>query len=212
MAHAMAAQQDKLTLYRLYTWHSPLHVQVFLCCDLWKDRAMLHAAYCDSQGITERFIKNGMAHAMAALDCADRADPHSWVYDVVVNPNTRQVRAVCLMPLARWQYRTYTQELLVERLSQKGASSSAAKGCVDRADPHSWVYDVVVNPNTRQVRFVCSMPVPCRRCYRTTMATACGHCQTIRHVAYEVWLHWALPAEPYPTGRDEPQTHACLRD
>ena len=34
-------------------------VQVLVCTDLWKDQKVLHAAYCDSLGVTEAFIKNG---------------------------------------------------------------------------------------------------------------------------------------------------------
>ena len=52
---------------------------------------MLHAAYCDSQGVTEAFIKNGMSHALAALGCHEGQSPDAWKYDVVVNPKTRQV-------------------------------------------------------------------------------------------------------------------------
>ena len=52
---------------------------------------MLHAAYCDSQGVTEAFIKNGMSHALAALGCHEGRSPDAWKYDVVVNPKTRQV-------------------------------------------------------------------------------------------------------------------------
>lgn len=66
-------------------------LQVFLCADLWKDAGMLHAAYCDSQGVTEAFIKNGMSHALAALGCHEGRSPDAWKYDVVVNPKTRQV-------------------------------------------------------------------------------------------------------------------------
>ena len=52
---------------------------------------MLHAAYCDSQGVTEAFIKNGMSHALAALGCHEGRSRDAWKYDVVVNPKTRQV-------------------------------------------------------------------------------------------------------------------------
>ena len=59
-------------------------VQVLLCADLWKDQAVLHAAYCDSQGVTEAFIKNGVAHAFGSLGptAAAAADPASWDYEV----------------------------------------------------------------------------------------------------------------------------------
>lgn len=59
-------------------------VQVLLCADLWKDRDTLHAAYCDREGVTEAFIKNGIAHAFGSLgaDCAVAADPDNWNYEV----------------------------------------------------------------------------------------------------------------------------------
>ena len=66
-------------------------VQVFLCTDLWKDAAILHAAYCDSKGITEAFIKNGMLHALHALGVGAQAKPECWEYDVVINPVDRRV-------------------------------------------------------------------------------------------------------------------------
>ena len=62
---------------------------MFLCTDLWKDAATLHAAYCDSQGVTEAFIKNGMVHALHALGVG--SDPSCWQYDVVINPVDRRV-------------------------------------------------------------------------------------------------------------------------
>ena len=65
---------------------------MFLCTDLWKDAATLHAAYCDSKGVTEAFIKNGMVHALHALGVKVQADPKCWEYDVVINPVDRRVR------------------------------------------------------------------------------------------------------------------------
>lgn len=67
------------------------NLQVFLCTDLWKDAATLHAAYGDSKGVTEAFIKNGMAHALHALGVGAKADPACWQYDVVINPVDRRV-------------------------------------------------------------------------------------------------------------------------
>ena len=66
-------------------------MQVFLCTDLWKDAATLHAAYCDSKGVTEAFIKNGMLHALHALGVGAQAKPECWEYDVVINPVDRRV-------------------------------------------------------------------------------------------------------------------------
>ena len=58
--------------------------QVLLCADLWKDEQVLHAAYCDGRGVTEAFIRNGVAHAFRSLGpaAAAAADPASWDYEV----------------------------------------------------------------------------------------------------------------------------------
>lgn len=70
---------------------SNVALQVFLCTDLWKDAKTLHSAYCDSKGVTEAFIKNGMAHALHALGVGAQADPAHWQYDVVINSVERRV-------------------------------------------------------------------------------------------------------------------------
>ena len=72
-----------------------LPLQVFLCTDLWKDAGTLHAAYCDRRGVTESFIKNGMAHALHALGVGAQADPACWQYDVVINSVDRRVSFNC---------------------------------------------------------------------------------------------------------------------
>ena len=90
-------------LFASYKQHSSLHrwaqrqqlvclLQIFLCTDLWKDAKTLHAAYCDSQGVTEAFIKNGMTHALHAVGVGAQAAPACWLYDVVINPVDRRVR------------------------------------------------------------------------------------------------------------------------
>ena len=67
-------------------------MQVLVCTDLWKDQKVLHAAYCDSLGVTEAFIKNGMANAVAAASCgAIRMDEDKWAYDVIINAEEQQV-------------------------------------------------------------------------------------------------------------------------
>lgn len=58
---------------------------MLLCADLWKQRDVLHAAYCDREGVTEAFIKNGLRHAFGSLSCPAAADPDNWDYEV----NTR---------------------------------------------------------------------------------------------------------------------------
>ena len=57
-------------------------MQVLLCADLWKQRDVLHAAYCDREGVTEAFIKNGLRHAFGSLSCAAAANPDNWDYEV----------------------------------------------------------------------------------------------------------------------------------
>lgn len=67
-------------------------LQILVCTDLWKDKAALHAAYCDSAGVTEAFIKNGFANALSvASGSALKPDLNSWTYDVVVNERDKQV-------------------------------------------------------------------------------------------------------------------------
>ena len=58
---------------------------------------MLHAAYHDSQGVTEAFIKNGLACALSQLGLSQESpDLSSWPYHVVVNAELQQV---CLCAL-----------------------------------------------------------------------------------------------------------------
>ena len=67
-------------------------MQVLLCTDLWKDGEELHAAYHDSQGVTEAFIKNGMVNALKTLGVRDAPSlVNSWRYDVRVNKELQQV-------------------------------------------------------------------------------------------------------------------------
>ena len=66
---------------------------MLVCTDLWKDSKTLHAAYCDSQGVTEAFILNGMKNAIAAASAGQKLiDLKKWEYEVVVNPELHQVR------------------------------------------------------------------------------------------------------------------------
>ena len=83
---------ESIALLTRQSGNSRWTVQVLVCTDLWKDQKVLHAAYCDSQGVTEAFIKNGMANAVAAASCgAIRMDEAKWVYDVIVNAEDQQV-------------------------------------------------------------------------------------------------------------------------
>ncbi len=72
--------------------------QVLLCADLWKEERVLHAAYCDGRGVTEAFIRNGVAHAFRSLGpaAAAAADPASWDYEV------REIHAVQQRFSASW--------------------------------------------------------------------------------------------------------------
>ncbi|KAK9789403.1 hypothetical protein WJX73_006308 [Symbiochloris irregularis] len=72
--------------------------QLFVCADLWKDAGMLHAAYCDSQGVTEQFIKNGLANAMDVLGVHMPVLAGGWQYDVVVNADLQQVEMWVVAP------------------------------------------------------------------------------------------------------------------
>ena len=66
--------------------------QVLLGADLWKDSEVLHAAYCDSVGVTRAFIKNGVANALKAASAGKASiDVGQWDYEVVVNPKKLQV-------------------------------------------------------------------------------------------------------------------------
>ena len=79
-------------------------LQLFLCADLWKDAGMLHAAYCDSQGVTESFIKNGLANALNVLGIPMPLKACDWTYDVVVNADLQQVSG-CGGACAPYAYR-----------------------------------------------------------------------------------------------------------
>ena len=61
---------------------APLALQIFMCADLWKDTETLRAAYHDSKGVTEAFIKNGMQHALRTLGCEAAGHPSKWDYEV----------------------------------------------------------------------------------------------------------------------------------
>ena len=55
---------------------------MFLCADLWKEAKTLRAAYHDSLGVTEEFIKNGIQHALRSLGHGPAGDAALWDYDV----------------------------------------------------------------------------------------------------------------------------------
>lgn len=67
--------------------------------DMWKDVARLYSAYHDSQGVTELFIKNGMANALRTLRIpVSDDDEASWVYEVEVNKQLRRVEMFVRFP------------------------------------------------------------------------------------------------------------------
>lgn len=63
------------------------HVLVGL--DRWKDPTLLHAAYCDAQGVTAAFNRNALAHLARRFD-AD-IDPEAFEHVVVVDPVAQRV-------------------------------------------------------------------------------------------------------------------------
>ena len=70
-------------------WHC---LQVFVCTDLWKDRGILHRAYCDAKGVTEAFIKNGLENAVREISYgAVQISSDDWKYEVVINDVKTQV-------------------------------------------------------------------------------------------------------------------------
>lgn len=84
---------DAVNFFRGMTAAAGTDYQVLLCADLWKDRKTLHAAYCDREGVTEAFIKNGVAHAFASFgkEGSKAVDPVNWDYEVDVNATDQQV-------------------------------------------------------------------------------------------------------------------------
>ena len=76
----------------LVTAHRPvltLVPQIFLCTDLWKDTETLRAAYHDSKGVTEAFIKNGIQPEDVAGQVFE-AIKNDQFYIVPAQPNIEQ--------------------------------------------------------------------------------------------------------------------------
>lgn len=67
--------------------------QLLLAADAWKDARALGAAYGDGQGVTERFILNGMRHVLRELGhpAAERDPAALFAYCVEVNPAEQRV-------------------------------------------------------------------------------------------------------------------------
>ncbi|KAL3696043.1 hypothetical protein R1sor_010119 [Riccia sorocarpa] len=73
--------------------------RLFLCTDLWKNEEILRAAYHDKHGVTEAFIKNGMRNALGKIGYLVSADDEkSWIYEVEVNPQLKQVEMYLRFP------------------------------------------------------------------------------------------------------------------
>ena len=67
--------------------------------DMWKEKSVLHAAYCDSKGVTERFIKNGVRNAFRTLGYAvSDEEEASWIYNCKVNDVMRRVEMWVELP------------------------------------------------------------------------------------------------------------------
>ena len=66
-------------------------VVLMLGCDLMKAADTLHAAYNDSAGVTDAFIKNGMRHALRSVGHPSAERDDAWDYEVVVNAEEEQV-------------------------------------------------------------------------------------------------------------------------
>eukprot|EP00850_Spirogloea_muscicola_P023678 SM000377S13799 [mRNA] locus=s377:32580:36264:+ [translate_table: standard] len=68
------------------------NMQVLLCADMWKSKAILRAAYHDKKGVTEAFIKNGTRNALKCFVPGLTVDDESkWQYEVEVNEDLHMV-------------------------------------------------------------------------------------------------------------------------
>lgn len=105
-------------------------LQVFLCTDLWKDGKILHAAYYDSKGVTEEFIKNGMTHALHVLGVKGHADPCAWTYDVVINSDDRRVRSSNNTNMHSVTFMHFLETLRCNNPIKRQVSSSSASLCL----------------------------------------------------------------------------------
>lgn len=66
---------------------------------MWKETATLYAAYHDREGVTEKFIKNGMRNALQILGyMASEEEENSWVYEVEINSKDRFVEMYLKFP------------------------------------------------------------------------------------------------------------------
>lgn len=85
--------EDAISFFKSMTAGGGATIQVLLCADRWKNQKALHAAYCDRKGVTEAFIKNGIAHAFASLgqEGSIAAEQSNWAYEVDVNEKEQQV-------------------------------------------------------------------------------------------------------------------------
>lgn len=63
---------------------------LLLCTDLWKHEGALRGAYCEGEGVTEAFIRNGMHHALRSLGHPAAGDDSLWAYLVEVNVEAQQ--------------------------------------------------------------------------------------------------------------------------
>ncbi|CAM6124876.1 unnamed protein product [Calypogeia fissa] len=73
--------------------------RIFVAADMWKKAATLYAAYHDREGVTEKFIRNGMKNALRILGYTISAEEEmSWVYEVEINSKDRFVEMYLKFP------------------------------------------------------------------------------------------------------------------
>jgi uncharacterized SAM-dependent methyltransferase len=77
---------------------------MLLATDLWKDAAFLRPAYDDPAGVTARFARNGVAHALACMPgggaaaAAAGAPVAAWEYEVTLNDEEERVEMWVTVP------------------------------------------------------------------------------------------------------------------
>ena len=75
---------------------------MLLATDLWKDASFLRPAYDDPSGVTARFARNGVAHALACIPGggAASADVAQWRYEATLNDDDQRVEMWVTCPHA----------------------------------------------------------------------------------------------------------------
>ena len=75
---------------------------MLLATDLWKDASLLRPAYDDPAGVTARFARNGVAHALACVPggTSAAAAVAAWPYEVALNDGDQRVEMWVTCPAA----------------------------------------------------------------------------------------------------------------